>query len=62
MSPHPDVVPAGAADLDTLSLLFAAAFHPLAPSRWLIADPAARRRIFPGYFRLYAEHAIVPRL
>ncbi len=58
MSPHPDVVPAGAADLDTLSHLIADAFHPLAPSRWLIGDPAARRQVFPGYFRLYAEHAL----
>jgi GNAT superfamily N-acetyltransferase len=58
VSPHPDVVPAGAADLDRLCHLIADAFHPLAPSRWLITDPAARRQLFPGYFRLYVEHAL----
>jgi GNAT superfamily N-acetyltransferase len=58
MTTHPDVVPAGAADLDTLSHLIADAFHPLAPCQWLIADPAARRQVFPGYFRLYVEHAM----
>jgi GNAT superfamily N-acetyltransferase len=58
MSAHLDVVPAGAADLEWLSHLIADAFHPLAPCQWLISDPAARRQIFPGYFRLYAEHAL----
>ena len=58
MSAHPDVVPAGAADLGTLSQVIADAFHPLAPSRWLIADPAARREVFPGYFRICLEHAL----
>ncbi len=58
MSRHPDVVPADAADLRTLSQVIADAFHDLAPSGWLIADPAARAKIFPGYFRLYVEHAI----
>ncbi len=55
---HGNVVPAGAADLDTLSQVIAGAFHDLAPSRWLIEDPAARREIFPGYFRIYVEHAM----
>jgi hypothetical protein len=36
----------------------AAAFHDLAPSRWLIADPEARSAIFPGYFRLILAHAM----
>jgi len=54
----PGVVRAGPADLEVLSDLIAAAFHDLAPSRWLIPDPAARRRIFPGYFRLYVAHAL----
>jgi hypothetical protein len=67
MTPHTDpaggdlpgnVVTVGAADLDALSRLIAEAFHPLAPSQWLIPDPAARREIFPSYFRLYAEHAL----
>ena len=56
--PAGHVVPADAADLDTLSQVIADAFHDLAPSRWLIADPDARRRIFPGYFRLYVDHAM----
>jgi GNAT superfamily N-acetyltransferase len=56
--PHGTVVRADAADLDTLSQVIAGAFHDLAPSRWLIDDPAARREIFPGYFRIYVEHAI----
>jgi GNAT superfamily N-acetyltransferase len=56
--PGPGVVRAGPADLDTLSQLIAAAFHTLAPSRWLIADPEARHRIFPGYFRLIIAHAM----
>ena len=53
-----DVITAGAADLDTVSQVIADAFFDLPPSRWLIPDPAARREIFPGYFRLYAEHAL----
>jgi GNAT superfamily N-acetyltransferase len=52
------VVRAGAADLDILSQVIAEAFHDLAPTRWLIDDPAARREIFPGYFRILAEHAL----
>ena len=52
------VVRADAADLDVLSLVIAGAFHDLAPSRWLIDDPAARREVFPGYFRIYVEHAM----
>jgi len=56
--PGPGVVRAGPADIDTLSLLIADAFHGLAPSRWLIADPEARRRIFPSYFRLIVAHAM----
>jgi GNAT superfamily N-acetyltransferase len=56
--PHGNVIPADAADLDTLSLVIADAFHDLAPSRWLIDDPAARREVFPGYFRIHVEHAM----
>ncbi len=58
-SPGPGVVCAGPADLDALSELIADAFHRLAVSRWLIADPYARRRIFPGYFRLLVAYAMV---
>ena len=52
------VVRADAADLDVLSLVIAGAFHDLAPSRWLIDDPAARREIFPGYFRICVDQAM----
>jgi GNAT superfamily N-acetyltransferase len=52
------VVLADPSDLDVLSQVIADAFHDLAPSRWLITDPAARRQIFPGYFRLHLEHGM----
>lgn len=51
-------VAAGEGDLGAVSQVIADAFFDLAPSRWLVPDPAARREIFPGYFRLYAEHAL----
>jgi GNAT superfamily N-acetyltransferase len=56
--PLPGVITAGPADTDALSHLIAAAFFPLPPSRWLISDPAARRAIFPDYFRIYVEHVL----
>jgi GNAT superfamily N-acetyltransferase len=56
--PDFQVIRADAADLEALSQVIADAFCDLAPSRWLIPDPAARREIFPGYFRLYAEDAM----
>ncbi len=56
--PPAQVIRAGPADLDTLSQVIADAFHDLAPARWLVADPAARAQIFPGYFRLFVEHAL----
>jgi GNAT superfamily N-acetyltransferase len=55
---QPDVLAADAADLDTLSQVIADAFHDLAPSRWLIPDPAARRQVFPRYFRIFLDHAL----
>lgn len=58
ISTPPGVVPADVADVDALSHLVADAFHDLAPSRWLIEDEDARREIFPGYFRIYVEHAL----
>jgi GNAT superfamily N-acetyltransferase len=58
MTSTPLIVPAGPQDLDALSGVIAAAFCDLPPSRWLIDDPAARREIFPAYFRLHAEHAM----
>jgi ribosomal protein S18 acetylase RimI-like enzyme len=50
---------AEAADLDRLSEVIAEAFLELPPSTWLIEDARARRQIFPSYFRLYLEHALV---
>jgi GNAT superfamily N-acetyltransferase len=52
------VLDADAADIDILSQVIADAFHDLAPARWLIPDEAARRQIFPAYFRLFVEHAL----
>jgi GNAT superfamily N-acetyltransferase len=52
------LVRAGEADADILSRVIAEAFFDLPPSRWLAEDPAARRAIFPGYFRLSVEHAL----
>jgi len=52
------VVIADGTSAGALSQVIADAFADLAVSRWLIPDPAARRRIFPGYFRLSVEHAL----
>jgi GNAT superfamily N-acetyltransferase len=52
------VIAADAADAGTLSQVIADAFHDLAPSRWLTPDDAGRRQIFPGYFRLFIDHAL----
>jgi hypothetical protein len=49
---------AAPADLDVLGEVIATAFHDLAPSRWLIADPTARSAIFPGYFCLLVAQAM----
>lgn len=54
--PHP-ILHADPADAQELAALIALAFHDLPPSTWLIPDPAARREIFPDYFRLYVDHA-----
>lgn len=52
------MVTADPGDAETLSQVIAEAFFDLAPSRWLIPDPGARRKVFPGYFRIYVEHAL----
>jgi GNAT superfamily N-acetyltransferase len=52
------VIDADAADAGALSQVVADAFHDLAPSRWLIPDDVGRRKVFPGYFRLFVEHAL----
>ena len=53
-----EIVRAGEADIAMLARVIAEAFFPLAVCRWLIPGEAARRAAFPGYFRLYVEHAI----
>jgi GNAT superfamily N-acetyltransferase len=52
------VVRASAADITVLSEVIAEAFFDLPPSRWLVPDRAARREIWPGYFRIYVEQAM----
>jgi hypothetical protein len=49
---------ADGADAGTLSRVIAEAFHPLPPSLWLIPDPAVRREVYPGYFRIFVELAL----
>jgi GNAT superfamily N-acetyltransferase len=41
-----------------LSHVIADAFMDLAPSRWLITNLDARRRISPGYSHIYLKHAL----
>ncbi len=44
---------------EALSQVIADAFHDLAVSRWPIPDPAARRHLYPGYFRrIHLDHAL----
>jgi hypothetical protein len=52
------IVRASQADTGVLAGVIAEAFFPLAVCEWLIPDPAARRAAFPGYFRMYVEHAM----
>jgi GNAT superfamily N-acetyltransferase len=53
-----DVIRAEAADAAVLSQVIADAFLDLPPSRWLIADQAIRRLVFPEYFRIFVEAAL----
>jgi GNAT superfamily N-acetyltransferase len=54
----PAVVIADGTSAGVLSQVIADAFADLTVSRWLIPDEVDRHRIFPGYFRLYVEHAL----
>ena len=54
----PRIVGAGEGDVGALSAVIAAAFLDLPPSRWLIGDETARRKIFPSYFGFYIEHVL----
>lgn len=60
MSAHPSdrIRTARPAEAEILAQLIARSFEPLAPSQWLVPDPAERRAIFPAYFRIYIEHAL----
>ena len=53
-----EVIRADDSDAVRLSQVIADAFIDLPPSRWLIADPVARRDVFPGYFRIFVEHTL----
>lgn len=53
------VVAASREDIPVLAEVIAEAFFDLPPSRWLVPDRAQRRRIWPGYFEIYLEHAMV---
>src|SRR5262249_37856317 len=52
------IIQAGPSDVDALSQVIADAFHDLPPAHWLIADPHARRKVFPAYFRIFVDHAM----
>ncbi|MDQ2874129.1 MAG: N-acetyltransferase [Actinomycetota bacterium] len=52
------MIPAGPGDLDALSQVIAVAFHDLPPAQWLVADPAARAAIFPGFFKILLDWAM----
>jgi GNAT superfamily N-acetyltransferase len=52
------IVRASDADTSVLSEVIAEAFFSLDVCQWLIPGEAARRAAFPGYFRLYVEHAL----
>jgi GNAT superfamily N-acetyltransferase len=56
--PSEQVIRASWTDADRLSHVIAAAFHRLAPSQWLVPDPAARWDLFPAYFRIYVDDAL----
>lgn len=58
MNSNTEIELAGPSDIKTLSQVIALSFHGLAPSVWLIADPAVRGEVFPGYFQLYVEEAM----
>lgn len=46
-------------DIDRLGRLIAEAFDDLAPSRWLVGDPHARRQVLPGYFGLFVGFGLL---
>lgn len=53
-----DIMLASKTDSGAIATLIALAFHPLAPSIWLIADAEQRSRIFVDYFAILVDHAL----
>lgn len=53
-----EIVEAGPGDAQKLSIVVAAAFHPLDPCQWLISHALQRRIAFPAYFRILVDHAL----
>jgi len=49
---------ASPSDADAVAALIAEAFHPLAVSAWLVADPARRSHVLSEVFRIHVEHAV----
>lgn len=45
-------------DAEVLTHVIADAFFGLAVSQWLVPEPRSRSTIFPGYFRIYVDHAL----
>ncbi|MFL6114286.1 MAG: GNAT family N-acetyltransferase [Catenulispora sp.] len=58
MNPDDQIVAARPQDTDALSHVIARSFLAVAPSIWLIPGEDDRRRVFPGYFRLYVQEAM----
>lgn len=57
MSEH-KIVQAGEGDAEALAKLIARAFHPLAPSNWLIPDTHERHVLLPRHFRILVDDAL----
>jgi GNAT superfamily N-acetyltransferase len=51
--------PAGTSQAYPIARVIAEAFHSLEVGAWLVPDPRARARVFPAYFEILVEHAIV---
>ncbi|BCY07298.1 N-acetyltransferase [Actinoplanes sp. L3-i22] len=57
-SPNVTIHTAGLGDLDTIVDTLATGFHDGDFADWLIPEPATRAAVYPGYFRILAEHAL----
>lgn len=58
VQPSLDLPRAGWEDVGVLTRVVADAFHGLAPSIWLIADPVERQEVFGPYFQIFVEMAL----